>query len=71
MTDDFARMIIVEPDNSTPGWWVWEVSRPDPARPAGRHILAESSARWLWLAVFQALWFAWLSRHDRFSEVHP
>lgn len=67
----YALTIIVEPDQGViaePGWWIWEVSTPDNTRPAGRHILMESSARWRWLAIVRGLWFAWLSRNNRASD---
>lgn len=67
----FSRMIIVEPDPGAigePGWWLWEVSTPDPTRPMGRRILMESSSRWRWLAVLRALCFAWLGRNDRLGD---
>jgi hypothetical protein len=70
----FAITIIVEPDKGAigePGWWIWEVSQPDETRPAGRHVLAEDSARWRWLAIARALRFAWLSRNNRYAAVSP
>ncbi|HEX5997394.1 MAG TPA: hypothetical protein VFY84_19815 [Jiangellales bacterium] len=59
-----AFQIIVEPDPG--GWWLWEVSTPDAARPMGRHVLMESSSRWRWLAISRALLFAWQSRNNRY-----
>lgn len=65
-----AFTIIIEPDPGIigePGWWLWEVSTPDATRPLGRHVLMESSSRWRWLATVRALWFAWLSRNNRYG----
>lgn len=66
-----AFQIIVEPDPGVigePGWWLWEVSRPDPTRPAGRMVLREQSSRWRWVAILRALHFAWISRNNRYAS---